>query len=282
MQLESTAKCSEYYYSLDNTAKQRYKVKLELVGAFEDPYYIAYKRGIVSVDWNNCPQVEYPDIYRYLIQTPSIHTGESLKAYKSLEAYNLYINGWVEDIAVYTISGTSVTSVAIGSVKHSQRLSSTSCKAWVAARNEGSILCAHCSCMAGLGEACSHIGALLFTLDRNTHYQKTTTCTSLPCSWLPPTFQNVSYSELAKISFATPQHKRCRSEQVTEDLLLSPQAKKQATKRIQIPSTEELETLYSSLSKSGCCKVHRRADKRASTIKNLVSAKSRPSNCISS
>eukprot|EP00731_Ephydatia_muelleri_P009450 Em0005g36a len=31
MQLESTANYSEYYYSLDDTAKQRYKVKLELV-----------------------------------------------------------------------------------------------------------------------------------------------------------------------------------------------------------------------------------------------------------
>ena len=65
MQLESTAKYSEYYYSLDDTAKQRYKVKLEL-GALEDPY-VAYGRGIVSVDWNNWPQVEHPDIYSYLI-----------------------------------------------------------------------------------------------------------------------------------------------------------------------------------------------------------------------
>ena len=47
MQLGSTAKYSEYYYSLDDTAKQRYKVKLELVGALEDPY-VAYERGIVS------------------------------------------------------------------------------------------------------------------------------------------------------------------------------------------------------------------------------------------
>ena len=155
----------------------------------------------------------------------------------------------MEDITVYAISGTSATSIAIGSVKHSQRLSSTPCKSWIAARNEGTILCAHCTCMAGLGEACSHIGAILFTLDKNTQYQKTTTCTSLPCSWLPPTFQNVPYSELAMISFATPQHKRCRSEKGTEDT--SPQAKKQATKRIQIPSAEELETFYSRLSKSG-------------------------------
>ena len=49
MQLARTAKYSEYYYSLDDTARQRYKVKLELVGALEDPY----ERRIVNVDWNN-------------------------------------------------------------------------------------------------------------------------------------------------------------------------------------------------------------------------------------
>ena len=77
MQLESAAKYSEYFYSLDDTAKQRYKVKLELVGALEDPY-VAYERGIVSVDWNNWPQVGNLDIYSYLIKTPSIYIGESL------------------------------------------------------------------------------------------------------------------------------------------------------------------------------------------------------------
>ena len=64
MQLESTAKYSAYYYVLDQTAKQRYMVKLELVGALEDPYV---ERGIVSVDWNYWPQVEYnADIFHTL------------------------------------------------------------------------------------------------------------------------------------------------------------------------------------------------------------------------
>ena len=124
MQLESTATYSTYYCALDDTAKQCYKVKLELVSALEDPYF-AYERGIVSVDWNNWPQVEYPDIYSYLVQAPSIYTGESLKAYKSLEVYNLYINSRVEDIAVFTVSSTSGTTVVIRCVKYSQRLSST-------------------------------------------------------------------------------------------------------------------------------------------------------------
>lgn len=37
--------------------------------------------------------------------------------------------------------------------------------AWVLCENEGYVLCAHCSCMAGLGEACSHVGAVLFAIE---------------------------------------------------------------------------------------------------------------------
>lgn len=29
---------------------------------------------------------------------------------------------------------------------------------------KGTIKCAHCNCMAGLGECCSHVAALLFCL----------------------------------------------------------------------------------------------------------------------
>ena len=58
---------------------------------------------------------------------------------------------------------------------------------------------AHCTCMAGLGEACSHIAALLFTVEANTRVKKRTVCTSLPCSWLPPTFRSVPYAQLSDI-----------------------------------------------------------------------------------
>ncbi|XP_076354552.1 uncharacterized protein LOC143249112 isoform X2 [Tachypleus tridentatus] len=34
-----------------------------------------------------------PDIYHYFINTTSSHTGERLKSYKSLEAYNFFIAG---------------------------------------------------------------------------------------------------------------------------------------------------------------------------------------------
>ena len=62
--------------------------------------------------------------------------------------------------------------------------------------------------MAGLGEACSRIAAVLFTIEGNTQVKKRFTCTSLPCSWLPPSFRAVPFAKLADMDFLTPLQKR--------------------------------------------------------------------------
>uniref|UniRef100_A0A1X7SP42 PHD-type domain-containing protein n=1 Tax=Amphimedon queenslandica TaxID=400682 RepID=A0A1X7SP42_AMPQE len=125
-------------------------------------------------------------------------------------------------------------------VRHSQRLSTPPAKPWVAVKQNGTVVCAHCSCMAGLGEACSHIAALLFTLEANTKMIQNTTCTSLPCSWLPPAFQDVSYAKLSNIDFSNPQSKKIKLE--------SPPTNK---KTVTVPTEKQLATLFQELSKAG-------------------------------
>ena len=63
------------------------------------------------------------------------------------------------------------------------------------------MLCAHCSCMVGLGETCSHIAALLFAAETNTQLKGQFASTSLPCSWLPPSFQSVPSAEIVMSIF---------------------------------------------------------------------------------
>ena len=69
------------------------------IGVLVEPYLLQKSSSACTVEWQDQPHVEYPDVYNYLIETP---TGKSLKAYtcKSLEAYNFYVNGWVENINI--------------------------------------------------------------------------------------------------------------------------------------------------------------------------------------
>ena len=117
--------------------------------------------------------------------------------YKSLEAYNYYVNGWIDNVRVVQITKLhDLHHMITTSVRHLQKLSEAPVKPSVAVKQNGIVICTHRACMAGLGEACSHIAALLFTLEGNTKMKKNVTCTSLPCSWLPPSFQSVPYAEL--------------------------------------------------------------------------------------
>ena len=44
----------------------------------------------------------------------------------------------------------------------------------------------HCNCMAGAGEACSHIAALLYSTMAKADMVMNTSCTSERCSWIVP------------------------------------------------------------------------------------------------
>ena len=159
-----------YYYSLEESSKSRYKEKLALLGGITDPY-ITMDQDTESLHWQNWPEVTYPDIFNYLITTPSPYTMQELRAYKSLEGYKQFVDGWIFNIKVSAIPSSDKLLVT-AKIKHSQRLSVPPAKAWVAAKMDGVVICVHCDCMGGLGEACSHIAAILFTLDANVQARK--------------------------------------------------------------------------------------------------------------
>ena len=64
---------------------------------------------------------------------------------------------------------------------------------------DGVVICAHCDCMAGLGEVCSHVGAILFYIEA-THRIKT--CTKVTCAWnMPNNVDRIPYARIADIDF---------------------------------------------------------------------------------
>ena len=70
--------------------------------------------------------------------------------------------------------------------------------------------------MTHSGEACDHIGALLFTAEANTMIKRQYSCTSLPFSWLPPSHQFVSAAKIADMDFQTSKSKRQELHQSSE------------------------------------------------------------------
>ena len=176
---------SGYYNELEGKAKSRYEQKVKMLGRV-DPYChleSSTSSSSFSVEWYEWPEITYADIYIFLINTTNYCTHEKLKAFKSLDGYNFFVNGWVTNIDVISSQATKTkVFIMMSLVKHSQRLTAPPLKVWVATKQQGEVLCAHCTCMAGSGEACSCIAALLFAVKTNTQLKNQFPCTSLPCS----------------------------------------------------------------------------------------------------
>ena len=74
--------------------KKRYNGKLNSLGeGVNDPYPFSS-----TITTDDMPTIEYPDIYNFLINTPSPYTKEELK---SLEGYKYLVAGWVGDVSVH-------------------------------------------------------------------------------------------------------------------------------------------------------------------------------------
>ena len=55
-------------------------------------------KGKLNKDIISLPAITYNEILNYLIDTRSAYTRDELKAYKSLDAYNQCVCGWVKDV----------------------------------------------------------------------------------------------------------------------------------------------------------------------------------------
>ena len=65
------AQFSAYYDDLEDKAKSRYSERLKKLGGMTDPYMNWQSEA--SIDWQLWPDVEYADIFNYLIESPSVN-----------------------------------------------------------------------------------------------------------------------------------------------------------------------------------------------------------------
>ena len=89
----------------------------------------------------------------------------------------------------------------------------------------GTVVCGHCTCMAGLAETCSHIATILYWLETAVPISENTTCTSKPNTWLcqtmPRACQQVPFVTMEELEKIVTQRKQNLSTSGQEWKLLS-------------------------------------------------------------
>ncbi|KAG0442882.1 hypothetical protein HPB47_015520 [Ixodes persulcatus] len=200
---------STYFRELDELPKQRYRQKLTISGEeFPDPLDSAVLAHAFSTDARHWPRVEIGDIYVYLVEGTCFYTREQFKSYKLEDGYNLFLSGKLRKLRAFeaTIESTVVVLVT-GEVEASQTLGRYH-QPWAVTKKEGTVLSAHCTCMAGLGEACSHVAALLFRVEVDVKFGMTDpSSTSVECRWITAS-SSAQAAPVAAIDFIKPSRKR--------------------------------------------------------------------------
>ena len=83
---------SKYATSLESHVKQRYLQKIEKIGV--DPVNIPDE----ELDPECLPPIEQSDLFSFLVLETSYYTNDQFKNYKSLEAYNQVVSGFVASV----------------------------------------------------------------------------------------------------------------------------------------------------------------------------------------
>ncbi|CAI5669920.1 unnamed protein product [Oreochromis niloticus] len=135
---------SSYCATLDPVSRERYKqIVKKYIG--RDPYSL--KMSEYTTEVKDLPTIEAVDITNYLVLQTSYYTRQQMKAFKSLEAYNFFVSGWVHNLGTKRLRDGY--SLVFARVNHSQRSNETPLKTWVIAKEDGEVIAAHCNCMAG-------------------------------------------------------------------------------------------------------------------------------------
>ena len=140
---------SEYLLRLQGHAKKaRYVEKLHLLGLKEcDGPYSDLKSSKFVDDLTKWPAVEYGHIFGYFVTRPGLYTQEQLLSWKQLDAYNYLQSGYARTILVWVVSSSLRLLKAF--VNPSKRSADSTHHCWLAVKKDGTIVSAHCTCMAG-------------------------------------------------------------------------------------------------------------------------------------
>ncbi|KAL3889770.1 hypothetical protein ACJMK2_002098 [Sinanodonta woodiana] len=192
-----------------------------LVGDVRERYI--QKTAKIQIDPYNLPADAFSDDRT---KWPEItYTKDQLKNNKFLDAYKLFQDGWIQEILHKEINRVHLLRAK---VTHSMQVKEKPLEPWVIVAIDGSVETAHCTCMAGLGECCNHVAAVLFALETGARICKEATVTDVPAYWmLPPSAKfETPYKRIKDMDF--------HNESVHSD------SEKQAASNISLPTENEV------------------------------------------
>ncbi|XP_062541810.1 uncharacterized protein LOC134209796 [Armigeres subalbatus] len=104
--------------------------------------------------------ISYESIINYALYKQSSFSGKAYHCFKAMLSKKTFESGLIK-----VLEGKQVEQLYVvrGRVLHSMSFNESPLTPWVIVR-EDKVLCAHCDCVAGLGEVCSHVGAILYAL----------------------------------------------------------------------------------------------------------------------
>ena len=140
---------SDYAKTLDHEDAAFYVDKLTLDNVvLPDPYALTKSYWTDSVkDW---PDISYPDIYQYFVETSCFYSRADVKNVKALDGYQYFVCGHVQQILFHDPCMKDHVFLK-ADVLPSQRQANKKdmYKTYIIALKNGEIRTAHCTCMAG-------------------------------------------------------------------------------------------------------------------------------------
>ena len=138
---------------------------------------------------------------------------DSMRAFRSLKGYHFFADKFVRNVWTHSFPAhNGVRIVYVRGYVHHSMSCDPALTVYVAVNGEtGDVYSAKCNCVAGLGEACNHVAALLFFMEDAAKKKiKKLPCelskTSVAMKWNQPSKKHVDPSRLEDLSFAKACH----------------------------------------------------------------------------
>ena len=97
-----TVSSHEYLDHLSKEENTRYMFKLHVLGTC-DPYTAPAAVFQPLKTAKSLPDLQFGDVYIYLVENPSPYTAARMRAYKSTDCYKYFQSGWVNNAAVWEV-----------------------------------------------------------------------------------------------------------------------------------------------------------------------------------